>query len=80
MRDNKGTLGEKAQDMSRQLLENVAGAERQILKDVADVIREQLKQRHHQQSGNHRFGSKGVGLSALNSWCDRNILQREKAH
>lgn len=53
--------------MSRHLLENVAGSERQILKDVTDVILEQLEQRHHQLSGNHKFGSKGVGLSVLNS-------------
>lgn len=53
--------------MSRHLLENVTVSERQILKDVTDVILEQLEQRHHQLSGNHRFGSKGVGLSVLNS-------------
>lgn len=53
--------------MSRHLLENVADSERQILKDVAEVTPEQLEQRHHQLSGNRRFGSKGVGLSVLNS-------------
>lgn len=37
VRDNKGTLGGKAQDTSRHLLENVADSERQILKDVAEV-------------------------------------------